>query len=453
MEFLDRLAALAKLRIPAEQLETGTKMLEFILNVLRDGTFAHRGDPMKGIQVIGLLEARNLDFDCIIIPSMNEGIFPKRSEKDLFINQAVRKEIGLPYDKERENLYYYYFTELRNNKREVHISYVEEEKRDIRSRFIDFLLDDGVVPDEAKIRLNSIATEVPKREVKKDHDLLRSLRQQLSSRGLSPTSLKNYRECPYRFYVRYLIGIQEPENIIEEAGPVEWGSAIHNALKYFYKYDFPSGVTEEEFEPAKLKLHRRLRTALSSEVACKPKQATFLDLEMYKRRLEKFLRADIERFRDDFSIVIDRIEKQIMRELIIKDTKIKLYGYPDRIDVRNGKYYIIDYKSKVPVRKKYHIGVDFTEFQLPLYGFIISNGQFENIGGLEYYEIAKDTKLISIVKEDHVAEYLTDFQKMLLSVIKEILDTRVSFHQTANQENCRYCAYTHLCGVKNVQQA
>ncbi len=450
MEFLGRLAALAKLRIPGEQLETGTKMLEFILSVLRDGTFTHRGNPMKGIQVIGLLEARNLDFDCVIIPSMNEGIFPRRSEKDLFVNQAVRKEIGLPYDKERENLYYYYFTELKCSKKEVYISYIEEEKRDIRSRFIDFLLDAGVVLDDAKIRLDNNAIEMPKREVKKDHDLLRVLRQRLSSRGLSPTNLKNYRECPYRFYLRYLIGIQEPKEIIEEAGPVEWGSAIHNALRHFYKYDFPRGITDEEFESAKLKLHRRLRGALNNEVAKKPKQVTFLDLEMYKRRMEKFLHADIERFRDDFRIVTDKIEKQIVQELIIKDTKVKLYGYPDRIDVHNGKYHIIDYKSKAPVRKEYLIGDDFTEFQLPLYALIMSNGKFTNIGGLAYYEISKDTTLISIVREDLVADYLSDFQKMLLSVIREILDTRVSFHQTANQRNCRYCAYTHLCGVKNV---
>jgi len=393
MEFLEHLAKLAKLRIQGEQLETGTQMLEFMLNVLRDGTFTHRGDPMKGIQVIGLLEARNLDFDCIIIPSMNEGIFPRRSEKDLFINQAVRKEIGLPYDKERENLYSYYFTELKSGKKEVYLSYVEEEKRDIRSRFIDFLLDAGFVIDEAKIPLNSAAIEIAQRKVKKDHDLLLGLRNQLSSRGLSPTHLKDYRECPYRFYLKYLLGIQEPKEIIEEAGPAEWGSTIHNALKNFYKYDFPRGITEKEFEKAKSQLHRRLHTALKNELAHIPKQVSFLDLEMYKRRMEKFLRSDIERFGEGFRIVTDKIEKQIMQDIMVNDMKIKLFGYPDRIDVNDGKYYIIDYKSKAPPRKKYHIGDEFTEFQLPLYGLIMSDGQFSNIGGLAYYEVSKDTTI------------------------------------------------------------
>ena len=450
MEFLEHLAILAKLRIPAEQLETGAKMLEFILSVLKDETFTHTGDPMKGVQVIGLLEARNLDFDCVIITSMNEGIFPRRSEKDLFINQAVRKEIGLPYDKERENLYYYYFQELISGKKEVYISYIEEEKRDIRSRFIDFLIDTGVVVDQAKIPLNSTAIEIAQRWVKKDHDLIRGLRKLLSSKGLSPTHLKDYRECPYRFYLKYLLGIQEPKEIIEEAGPAEWGTAIHNALKYFYKFDFPSGIIEKEFENAKSQLYKRLYSSLKNELAHIPKQVSFLDLEMYKKRMEKFLRSDLERFGQGFRIVTDKIEKQIMQDITVNDMEVKLFGYPDRIDINDGKYYIIDYKSKAPPRKKYHIGDEFTEFQLPLYGLIMSEGQFSNIGGLAYYEISKDTTFISIAQADDVVVYLNDFKKMLLATIREILDKEVSFHQTVNQDNCRYCAYTHLCGVKGV---
>ncbi len=451
MEFFDRLNSLAKLRTAGKQMETGVMMVEFILHILKDETFALRGDPMKGVQVIGLLEARNLDFDCIIIPSMNEGVFPKRSEKDLFVNQLVRKEVGLPYDKERENLYYYYFTELENCKKEVYISYVEEEKRDIRSRFIDFLIDDGVGIDETKISLDSAAIKITKKEVKKDHDLLRGLRGKLSSRGLSATNLKDYRECPYRFYLKFVLGIQEPEEIVEEAGPAEWGTAIHNALRNFYKYDFPKGVVEEELETAKSRLHKRLHGALKNEVAQTPKKATFLDLEIYKRRMERFLHVEINRFGGGFKIMTEKIEKQIARDITIGNTRIKLYGYPDRVDILDSKYYVLDYKSKVPLRKKYEIGDDFVEFQLPLYGFIMSNGQFKNIGGLAYYEISKDITIIPIVEENSVVQYLKDFEElMLLPTIKEILDTKISFYQTGCQEYCRYCAYTHLCGVKNV---
>ncbi|MFX0136401.1 MAG: PD-(D/E)XK nuclease family protein [Candidatus Hodarchaeota archaeon] len=450
----DRLNNLSKLRITGKQIDPGVKMLEFILHALKDETFYHRGDPMKGVQVIGLLEARNLDFDCIIIPSMNEGVFPKRSEKDLFVNQLLRKEIGLPYDKERENLYLYYFTEMINGKKEVFISYVEEEKRDIRSRFIDLLREErNISVDETKMLLENIAIRISKREVKKDHDLLSTLLKKLSSRGLSPTNLRDYKECPYRFYLKYLLGVREPIEIIEEAGPVEWGSIIHKSLRNFYKYDFPEGISEEKLETAKHLLYKRLDDALKNELAQKPKRISLLDSEIYKRRLSKFLYKEIDRFKNGFRIVKEKIEKKIERRITISNTVIKLCGYPDRVDILDGHYYVLDYKSKAPPKKNCQIGDDFVEFQLPLYSLILSDKNFKNIGGLAYYEIAKETDIISVVEEDKnsVEQYLKDFKKLiLLPTIKEILDDDVSFYQTNNQESCKYCNYIHLCGVRRV---
>ena len=287
-EFFDRLANLAKLRIEEKTIEPGIKMLDFILRIIRDEKYSVHGDPMKGVQVIGLLEARNLDFDCIILPSMNEGIFPKRSEKDLFINQPVRRETHLPHDKERENLYYYYFTELTNGKKEVFISYVLEEKRDIRSRFIDFLAEQGQIIDESKIILDSSSLKLTKREVRKNNSILNNLYRWLAGRGVSPTGLKDYKQCPYRFYLKYLLNIQEPKEIVEEAGPLEWGSIVHDALKNFYKYDFPDRFTEGELGRAKTLLHTRLDRAIENKLAKKPKGITFLDLELYKKRLNGF---------------------------------------------------------------------------------------------------------------------------------------------------------------------
>ncbi len=450
-EFFERLNNLAKLRSTGKEVENGVKMLEFILHILKDETFNLRGDPMEGVQVIGILEARNLDFDCIIIPSMNEGVFPKRSEKDLFVNQIVRKEAGLPYDKERENLFYYYFTEMKAGKKEVAISYVEQEKRDIRSRFIDFLVDEGAAIDETKIVLDSAAIKMAKREVKKDHDLFGNLLKKLSGRGLSPTNLRDYKECPYRFYLKYMLHIQEPTEIVEEAGPAEWGTTIHKTLRNFYKYDYPQSISEEDLEEARPLLYKRLTIALKNELAKTPKKVTFLDLEIYKRRLENFLRRDSERFASGFTVVSEKLEKQIERDITISNNRIRLHGYPDRVDMRDNKYYIIDYKSKAPPGKKYRVGDGFVEFQLPLYGFIMAHEHFRNIGGLAYYEISKDSNIIPIVEEKDTVQYLKDFKKMiLLPTIQEILDPKVGFYQTDSKEACRYCAYTHLCGVKNV---
>ena len=451
IDFSDSLIDLAKLRIAGDYIEPGIKMLRFILDVLKDASFRTRGDPMKGVQVIGLLEARNLDFDCIIIPSMNEGVFPVRSEKDLFVNQQVRKEIGLPYDKERESLFHYYFTEMLNAKKEVFITYIEEEKRDIRSRFIDFQIDEGAVLSDAKLTLSNPIRSTQRRSVEKSSDLFKVLIPKLATRGLSPTNLKDYRECPYRFYLRYVLGIKEPGTIVEEAGPMEWGRIMHVALRDFYKYDVPGGLVEEDITVMQLKLHQRLNKALRGELAVRPKMINFLDLEIYKKRMNRFLKKEIERSKLGYRVVTSEIEKQVKYFLQINNVKVRLYGYPDRIEIRDNRYYVLDYKSTIPLRKKYELGDDFVEFQLPLYGMIFAEGDFAKIGGLAYYGISGDVKITEIVEHGDVVRYLEDFKtKILRPTIEELLSPDVAFEQTPVKKSCTHCVFTHLCGVKSV---
>jgi RecB family exonuclease len=446
-EFFDHLNALAKLRIYEAAIESGTKTLQFILGVMKDGTYNLRGDPFKGVQVIGFLEARNLDFDCVVLPSMNEGVFPKYSEKDLFISQPVRKEIGLPYDKERENLYYYYFTEMTRGKKEVFISYVVEEKREVRSRFIDFLSEQGIAIDESKIPLERGSIKVPKRNVKKNREIISSLYNKVAGKGLTPTGLRDYKECPYRFYLKYLLNIREPKETAEKAGPLEWGNIIHKALNNFYRFNFPTGFTEKDLDRAISVLHGRLNTALNRELAQEPHKVVFLDLEIYKKRLEKFLRNELKRFEMGYRIDKKRLENISDYKMQVTGKQIRLYGYPDRVDRYNGKYYVIDYKSTIPQKKKYQIGEGFVEFQLPLYALIVSEEDFDKVCGMAYYGIS--TK-ITIVEIKNIARYLNDFRGILLSTITELLDPSISFYQTDDRERCRYCAYTHLCGVKYV---
>lgn len=177
----------------------------------------------------------------------------------------------------------------------------------------------------------------------------------------------------------------------------------------------------------------------------------FLDEEIYKRRLDRLLELDIERFESGFKIDKDRIEKSISGEIEVGQYTIGLYGYPDRVDMLDHEYYIIDYKSSKPAKKTYKIGEDFSEFQLPLYSLIISNEDFKKVHGMAYFVISKDIELAEIVDSDSVEQYLIDFrEQILIPTIKEILDPTNNFSQTDNQDNCTYCAYTKLCGVKSV---
>jgi len=447
-KFFESLHRFTKLRIPKRMIEGGLETLEFLLRLIQDERFNLIGDPMKGVQVIGLLEARNLDFDCIIISSMNEGIFPKYSEKDLFVNQSVRRQVGLPYDKERENLYYYYFTEMINSKKEVFLSYIEEENRNIRSRFIDFLEEKNIPVDRTPILFDNTAIKTPEGSVAKNRNILNYLYNLVSGRGLAPTNLKDYRECSYRFFLRYVAALKEPEEIIEEAGACEWGRILHGALRNFYKYRFPEGLEVDRLEEAKQLLYKEAQEVLRQELAQKPTGVTFFDLEIYRKRLEKFLEYELTRFKEGYRINNQISEERKEHTEIIGNVKVKLYGYPDRVDMYEGRYYIIDYKTTVPEKKKYRLGEDFVEFQLPLYALLLTGRSPEMICGLAYYEISKSVRIVEITEKDSVARYLAEFkEEILLPTIREILDESIPFSRTTDQKNCTFCLFKDLCGV------
>uniref|UniRef100_A0A7C4TER7 PD-(D/E)XK nuclease family protein n=1 Tax=candidate division WOR-3 bacterium TaxID=2052148 RepID=A0A7C4TER7_UNCW3 len=448
-EFFDELHNLGQLRIKEDGIQPGIEMLEFIMTILKSSKYHIQGKPLRGVQIIGVLEARNLDFDCVILPSFNEGIFPRKSEKDMFLNPALRKELGLPTSQERDNLYYYYFTQLINGKKEVYISYIEEEEKDIPSRFISILEIDGYHPDKSRHDFIQSSLKIVKREIKKEKNLMEELLNRITRKGLSPDALKKYRTCPYKFYLSYLIGIKEIKAIPEEFDPLLWGDLFHSVVSEFYRDYYPSGFTDDEIEEAFERFKKILHYKIDSEkyLSSKPKPVTYFDLEIYTKYIKKFLENEAKRFADGFRPVTKNLEKKITRSIELEKRSILIMGYVDRIDVKDEEYYIIDYKTgTMPRKRDWVIGEDFIEFQLPLYALIFS-GEDNKIGGLMYYKIGREIEIYTICEKSEVTEYLNRFKdEILIPTIKEIIDPNIPFSPTNVRGACRYCDYSKLCG-------
>lgn len=448
-EFFDELHNLAQLRIQHNTVNPGIDMLEFILRILKDGKYHMEGKPLKGIQIIGVLEARNLDFDCIIIPSMNEGIFPRRSDKDMFINPTLRKEMGLITNQERDNLYYYYFTQLISGKKEVFLSYINEEKKDIPSRFIMMLESAGHTEDKKPVTLIRSAVKINEHSVKKDNKLIEILFKRIQ-KGLSHSLLKTYKACPYQFYLQYLLGIKEPDTILEEFDSKLWGSIFHDVARKFYKDHYASGFTRAQLDEVTKKFEEILKCYINSGefLAIPPKPITYFNMLVYKIHIKRFLDKELERFQDGYRIFAESLEKKLKDTIEIGSYSIPLIGYVDRIDIKEGLYYIIDYKTgQLPDKKTYEISDEFVEFQLPLYALMFSKDGDKKIGGLIYYKIGKEPNPDKIYGQEDVMDYLNKFrEKILIPTIDEMLDIDVPFYQAANRESCEYCSYNSLCG-------
>jgi len=452
IEFFEELHSLAQLRIPQDAIKPGIETLEFILRILKESYYRTEGEPFKGIQIIGVLEARNLDFDCIIIPSMNEGVFPSKTEKDIFINPALRKEMGLLTGQEHDNLYYYYFTELTGGKKEIFISYINEEKRDIPSRFITMLKFAGIPEDKAPILLSPSAIKWQERCVKKDKKIIKILLERIKRQGLSYSTLLAYKDCPYRFYLDFVLSIKKIEEIFEEFDARLWGVIFHKVVQEFYVKHYPQGFTEEEIADALRKFGEMFESLVfcGKYISIPPSSSVYFDLALYKIYIERFLKEEIKRFKAGYRIDIKSLEEKLTDEIEVLGNSIKLVGFVDRIDIKDGEYFIIDYKTgRLPMSKEYEIGEDFREFQLPLYALMFSRRNDKKIGGLIYYKIGKKVETKEILESEEVDDYLISFKtKILIPTIEEILNMEVPFYQTKDRSICEYCDYSALCGIQ-----
>jgi len=455
-QFLDKLGEMKQWYLPEEIFKKPLDKLSLIIKVMETLTFPSFGDFLEGVQIIGVLEARNLDFDCLILPSLNEGIFPKKSEKDLFIPAALREEVGLPFYKERESLFYYYFAELMSDKKEVYISYREEEEEiNIRSRFIDKLLGEKNTARQIQYRekketynyifpSTSGAEAEPPKEVKKDSQLL----ERLEKMQFSPSALKNYCLCSYKFYLSSILKLREPKVVEEEYHPRIWGEIIHSSLKNLYCQE---GIKEFK-EMGKEKIREKLIPILDQEFKKAypyPKPSLLIELELYRQRVQSIMDMDVRRFQEGFQVW--RLEEKLIpcSFSISKRVKVSLTGRVDRIDKKKGKYYFIDYKvGGKPATKSYRVGEDFREFQLPLYALIFCQGDFSLVGGLIYYHLqAGRDKFTSLdILEKEGSDYLLQFREEILTpTLEEILTPDKPFRCTEDLQRCRYCPYIDFC--------
>ncbi|MBU0533902.1 MAG: PD-(D/E)XK nuclease family protein [Candidatus Omnitrophica bacterium] len=472
---MEKLIQIENCEVPDEFCQKGKDKLKFIINVLETMSFPISGDFLNGVQVIGVLEARNIDFDCIIIPSCNEGIFPQKSEKDLFLPANLRKELNIPFYKERDALYCYYFHQLITGKKEVYLSYRNEEKTQLglKNRWIEKLAEgeekNFIVKENKEVNsatLSQLYVQNNKdnfygKKSKKNKQTPSAYKNDrtlnfLESLTFSPSILKTYKQCPYKFYLSYILNMKEPKSIKEGYAASIWGTILHNTLARLYNEVYPEGYTED--------IKKQVISAMSQigeeefkKAYPHPKGSLCFDWEQNKKKFITLIDNEISHFKDSFKSV--KMDKKLTPYIIDigNNIKVKVGGIPDRIDTKDKKFYIIDYKmSKKPSPKTYQIpncladkDNDFTEFQLPLYGLVSTKGKIDLIGGLIYYHLDENRQnfLTLDILEKEGKDYIKKFkEKMLLPILKDIFNKKISFQLNKNLDICQRCIFVDHCG-------
>ncbi|NOZ45718.1 MAG: hypothetical protein GXO79_02945 [Chlorobi bacterium] len=440
------------------------------------------GEPLSGLQVMGLLESRNLDFENLIILSVNEGILPSTPLSSSFIPYNLRKAFSLPLNNHFDSIIAYHFYRLIQRAKNVYFLYntkTDGINSGEMSRFLHQLLFEA----EHKIEQKQVTTniELPviqKITIQKDENVLAKLLDKISnpSKYISPTAIISYLECKLKFYFKYITDLKEPDEIVEEIDQRIFGNIFHDVLYEIYKPFINRVVNNTDIEKIinnevfikqallisfnKIVFRKSLERSLSEKDISGKNQLMFNVLKTYIVNVLKF-----DKRKTPFTV--QGLEKKMTSEITVSISntkyKINIGGTIDRIDLKDGALHIIDYKTgsndKNKVKDIEHL---FNEkqitnykniFQILIYSLLYDKNEISNQEIFPtLYHIQKMAKteysqFIGIGKSKKIAysNINAEFENKLNTLFTELLDKNIPFSQTDDSDKCQYCPYKSIC--------
>lgn len=363
------------------------------------------------ITVLGLLETRAVSFDTVIVCDFNESYIPKISVKDKFLSTRLKQLANLPTQFDRESLQKYYYKRLMSSSKNVFISYVNSETNQI-SRFANELFEKNIVTDTNDSFYKHILYDNHKISYF-DEDIISKI--DLTKFIWSATSFKNFLECKRRFYLQYILKINEHTISLKPKG-YELGDIIHSILEDYYSKDNKNSI-EELF--LKYKSSNPFLT---------------LDLEVWKKKLLNFYEFDKQRLKNREIIMIEK-------EFNCSFNNINIKGIIDRVDKFEDNYEVIDYKTSstlsVDTLKTYEKSVDF---QLEFYHIALQQ-LFKNSNIKAFYYDLNEC----LLKEEVAIQEKLELLSSKFDEIKELSKNEINFSKCEDKSNCLYCAYKIIC--------
>jgi len=446
------------------------------------------GEPLKGLQIMGMLETRNLDFERVILVSANEGVLPATSTNHSLIPFDVQLEMKLPTHKQKNAVFAYHFYRLLQRAKETHIIYDTESDKmgsGEKSRFVYQILNELPQYNPDAEIINEIEDLPPLGkmseriiEIQKTDSVFRSLCEKAAD-GLSPTSLNQYRRCPLQFYFKNLAKLRELDDVEENLEYRTIGSIIHTVLEELYKPFLNKIIKATDIDEMYGKVE--VLTAMAFQEHYEQGQTRFgknrLILEVIKSYLSSFLNFE-KKFlqnlkKENGALQIQGLEKKLMSENLaayipgMEQAEIKIKGVIDRIDKLNNTTRIIDYKTgKVSALSDLQIYLweDFEEghkkdkpFQVLLYAWLHQRTSLEESPDLQAGVISLPVMSKEFIKfgvkpnrfakadENIDAEKLENFEQYLISLLKELFDQTKPFIQTDRKETCQICDFKEIC--------
>ncbi len=457
-------------------LERQTGVLNFkslqkmMVQVLNRQEVSLKGEPLTGVQIMGMLETRSLDFENVIILSANEGILPKTGFSDSFIPFDLRKSHGLPLPTIKSAIFSYHFFRLLQRAR--HVVYLYNSEPDVLgngepSRFIR-QVEHELVGKNANLVFKKELVNTPLRDtdmqtevkIEKTSEVLSKM-EDLAESGISPSALNAFIKCTLQFYLKYVLKIEIPDQVEASVQSDTFGSVVHGVLETLYKPFTGQKIHTELLEKELLNLDALLKENFDRHYGVHDMSygKNLLIFEVAKAYIERFIKNDLAYLKTT-ERQLDGVEMKLKAPFAYSGGQVYIKGIIDRIDRIPGEsgVRIIDYKTGTV--NEYDLKIKDWDalirdekyskaFQVLTYAwlYLAKNPAVSPVKGtlISMKSASGKPVEVSFSEDQEMDQALQEFETQLGLLLKEMFDVSRPFVQTEDPERCAYCDFKNLC--------
>ena len=453
-------------------------LLKIYTRLAKRRSVAFYGEPLQGLQILGVLETRNLDFKRVILISANEGTLPSGRTANTLIPYNLKRAFGIPTFHEKDAVYAYNFYRLLQRADEIYLLYNTESdgmgkgspsrfilqvRRELAERYPNNI----TLHEEVLSANNSTNIESNILSHQKDPLTIQRLKE-MAEKGFSPSALNKYRNCPLKFYFENILGIKEIDQVNEDLEQNELGTHIHAILQTIYTKGIGQPVQINELQQALTDLDGLLKAEFDKDFQhgrSHEGRNHFLE-SVAKTQITNFLQSEIKNIEKGDELTIIELEKPLSHQLAIETTEgttsVNIAGIADRIDLCNGTIRVLDYKSGKVEEKDLRVKdaepnwaeVSDKWFQVMLYTWLFHYEKQSPIqhraGIIPLSHLHSKILLAEWEGADYMTEnHLSIFEEILKEIVSEILTPQIPFIANTDSKMCSYCPFAETCNLES----
>ncbi|HSC54649.1 MAG TPA: PD-(D/E)XK nuclease family protein [Phnomibacter sp.] len=447
-------------------------------------TVPFEGEPLHGVQLMGLLESRGLDFDHILVVGASEGSLPRIKPPDSFLPDNVRRAFGLPVPEHQDAIFAYVFYRLLHRASSVQLVYnalVTDNSTGEESRFVKQLAFETKIPIVKKQWSQPVFPESwPAITIQKDEEILKRLWLYYAKDtpiSVSPSALNTYLNCRLSFFFKYIAKLKEPDQLEEGVDAAAVGNVLHKLMEMLYQAALLAHgktITTAVVDWMKAQTELMVESAFKKGWRSKEIEGPFEfsgELHVVRAIVLQYAEALLNMDAAYAPFNLEHLEVPLYQKfgfnLNGKVESVFLKGFVDRIDENDGLYRMVDYKTGSDSPEFFNIDALFEQegkkqnkaaLQTLIYSWMFKKAYPDlkrvepallairhlqkNEGSVQLW----NTENKSPIDADAMPDTLHQVEEKLRKLLEEIFDPAVDFDQTTDPNNCGYCDFKGICG-------